>query len=764
MAEPLRIVGRPVPRIDGFEKVTGRARYAVDLAVPGMIHGALLRSPLPHARIRAIDTSKAKTLPGVVATLTRDDVGDLDPFYGPVIRDRPLIALDAVRYVGEPVVGVAALDAWTAWAALELIDVTYEEIPSILDMEAAMAPGAPLLHEDRPAARGFPPVEGNVCFHARFERGDVAAAFARAARIFEHTFTFPMVYHYAMEPHAVIASVDGPTITVWSSAQHPFLVRAELARVFGRSLEQVRVIVPYVGGGFGSKSYTKIEPLVVALARKAGRPVRVALSVTEACHTTRRHSARIVLRSAVDAEDHLVAREATIWLDTGAYADNGPRVAARAATRVLGAYKCPHVRVDALAVYTNSVPAGSFRSIGGPQATWAGEAQMTMMARALGRDPLEFRVRNLHRRGETIREGERPLDADLEDGLRRVAAAIGWDRAAPAGVGRGLALGITDAGAEPVAAAIVRLHHDGSASVHESSTEIGQGVRTVLAQIAAEELALPIDRVGIVASDTGSTPYDRSTGASRSTTLMGLAVQKACLDVRAQLAEIAAGHFGVTPADLAFEDGRIAVAGKGELTYPQAIRVFFGAAGGELIGRGYVRAGGADDRLRLLPLFWEVGWGAAEVAVDEETGMVRILRYASAADVGTAVNPALAEGQDEGAAVMGVGHTLYEALTSEGGQLLNANLIDYRVPLATDLPEEFHTILVQARNGPGAYDAKGMGEGAINPVAPAVAAGLAEACGVWITDLPLTPERVWRALRLRAHVPAIRIGEGGRGA
>ncbi|MGQ0571219.1 MAG: xanthine dehydrogenase family protein molybdopterin-binding subunit, partial [Armatimonadota bacterium] len=309
------------------------------------------------------------------------------------------------------------------------------------------------------------------------------------------------------------------------------------------------------------------------------------------------------------------------------------------------------------------------------------------------------------------------------------------------------AVGITDAGAEPVATAIVRLHHDGSATVHESSTEIGQGVRTILTQIAAEELALPLAHIGINSSDTASTPYDRSTGASRSTTLMGLAVQAACCDLREQLAEIASEALGSPALEFVCEDGRVMTREGEGLNYAEVVRAFFGSAGGDLIGRGYVRPATGGGRLRARPLFWEVGWGAAHVRVDEETGEVRLLRYVSAADVGCAINPRLAEGQDEGAAMMGIGHGLFEALHFEGGQLINGNLVDYRVPLVTDVPDAFETILVESGNGPGTYGAKGMGEGAINPVAPAIAAALARASGVRITDLPLTPERVWRALR-----------------
>ncbi len=339
----MRVVGRSIPRLDGIEKITGRARYTADLTVPGMLYGAVLRSPVPHARIQRIDATRALAIPGVVAVLTGNDVSDIDPFIGHVVRDRPLIALDRVRYVGEPVAAVAAIDELTAREAAALIEVEYDELPAVLDVEQALRPDSPNLHDH--------PKEHNICFHRRIERGDPETGFAQAAHVFEHRFTFPSVYQYAMEPHGAIATVDGSKITIWTSAQHPFLVRAEVAAIFGKTLEDVRVVVPYVGGGFGSKSYTKIDPLVVALARKAGRPVRVAQSVTESCLTSRRHAATVLLRTGVDAQGHLLGRTCTIWLDTGAYADNGPRVAAKAAMRVLGGYRCPNVRADACRLY-----------------------------------------------------------------------------------------------------------------------------------------------------------------------------------------------------------------------------------------------------------------------------------------------------------------------------------------------------------------------------------------------------------------------------
>jgi CO/xanthine dehydrogenase Mo-binding subunit len=766
----LRIVGTSVRRVDGRDKVTGRALYAGDLRIPGMLHGKVLRSPVAHARLVRVDARPAEALSGVVAVLTRDDLKDLDPFYGPILQDRPIVAMDKVRFAGEPVALVAAVDEAAADAALAAIQVEYAELPAATDIASALAPGAAPIHESLPSpvrAQDFsaanPDPARNICHHQRVEQGDVAAGLAEAHRVFEDFFTFPMIYHYAMEPHTVVAQVDGEGITVWASAQHPFVVRAELARMFRVPQSRVRFIVPYLGGGFGSKSYTKIEPLAVALARKARRPVRLALPVEGAMHTVRRHGARVRIVTGVSRDGRIVARECEVFLDTGAYADNGPDVAKRAAARVLGPYRSPHIRSDAYAVYTNTVSAGSMRAIGGPQALWACESQMDIIADAMGWDPVEFRRKNLLRRGERLAPRLKPMDADLAMGLGALADAIGWtagheSRVTGHGSGLatrdpgpatastpravGLACSIMNAGAYPLSSAIVRLHADGSASALVGSTEMGQGTRTVMCQLIAEELALSLDQVRVGGADTSVTPFDRSTGASRSTTVMGAAVQEAARDVRGQLLALATKLLDAPAGGARLAEGTVECGGR-RVPYGDLLARHFGMPGGELIGRGTVRPpdGGFEE-----PWFWEVGMGAAEAAVDRETGEVRVTRFVSVADVGRAVNPAQAHAQEEGTVVMGLGHTLFESLVYADGQIQNPNLIDYRVPRMDDVPAELESILIENADGPGPFGARGIGEAAILAVAPAVAGAVARATGVRIRDLPLTPERVWRAL------------------
>ena len=727
-----RYVGQNIPRVDGVEKVTGKAKFTGDLVIPGMLFGKILRSPYPHARIASIDASEAEAFPGVSAVLTSADISDTDPYY----NGRPIIAIQNARYVGEPVAAVAAEDEATAEEALSLIKVEYEELPSAVGLDAALRHGAPLIHENS---------KNNICSHERVERGNIEIGFAEAEEIFEDSFTFPMVYHYTMEPHSVIADFKEEGITVWASSQHPFQVRGDLARIFGVPLVRVRIVISYLGGGFGSKSYTKIEPLVVALARKARWPVRICLSVSESMLTVRRHAVRVRLKTGVKRDGTLVAREAEIYLDTGGYADNGPAVAIRAATRVLGPYRIPHIRTDAYAVYTNSGSAGSFRAIGAPQTIFAGESQMDIIASSLGIDPAELRLKNLLKKGEELRPKLRAIDADIASTLKKLVSASQWrKRSRKKNAAVGLALGATNAGATPISVAMVRLQADGSVIVLAGSTEMGQGVRTVLSQIVAEELSLSIDSIRVGGADTAVTPYDSSTGSSRSTTLMGLAVQAAARDLKKQLIEIGAQVFGARRSQVRVEDGGLCY-GESKLTYREALGRRFGGPGGELIGRGDV----GPEVTGSLPVFWEIGTASAELDVDRETGEISIRRYVSAADVGMAIHPAQCVGQEEGAAMMGIGHTMFEQMVYEGGQLVNPNLVDYRVPGFSDLPREFHSLLVENRDGPGPYGVRGMGEGGLVSVAPAIANALARGTGVRIFDLPLTPERVWRALNLK---------------
>jgi CO/xanthine dehydrogenase Mo-binding subunit len=727
-----KYVGHSVARVDGMEKVTGKAKFVGDLTVPGMLCGKILRSTFPHARIRSIDASRAEALPGVVAVLTAADIGDLNPIY----NGRPVIAMNKVRYIGEPVAAVAAEDLAVAEEALSLIHVDYEELPSAVGIETAIKPGAPLVHDDK---------AGNIGTHERVTRGNADEGFAQSDVIAEDHFTFPMVYHYAMEPHSAIAHYDENEITVWSSAQHPFQVRGDISKVFKVPTAKVRLIINYLGGGYGSKSYTKFEPLVVALARKAKRPVRICNSVGESMVTVRRHGARVRIKTGVKSDGTIVAREAEIYLDTGGYDDNGPQVTARSATRVLGPYWIPNIRTDAYQVYTNTGSAGSYRAIGAPQVIYAGESQIEILAAKLGMDPAELRAKNLLKKGQELRPGLKGIDANLASSLKTLVRESHWKKSLKkktAAVGMGCA--VTNAGATPVSVALIRIQSDGIANIAAGSTEMGQGVRTTLTQIAAEELTLPMEQFRMLGADTKVTPYDSSTGSSRSTTLMGTAVQKAARDLKQQFIQIGSQTMGVKPKQIQVADGAL-VCGESRLTFKEAFERRFGkGSGGEMIGRGEA---GPEITNNELPVFWEVGMGSAEVEIDHETGEVKLKKFISVADVGKAIHPEHCIAQEEGAAMQGIGHTFFEELIYDNGQLINPNLVDYRIPTFNEVPEEFHTVLVENGDGPGPFGVRGMAEGGILSVAPAVCNAIDRATGVRIKDLPLTPERVWRALR-----------------
>ncbi len=593
------VVNHSVPRGDGIAKVTGSAMYASDMVVDHMAWAKVLRSPFARAQILSIDASQAKRAPGVIDVLTGDTLAGLSPYYGHGVKDHPLLAIGQVRFVGEPVAAVIAEDELAAQEALGEILVEYGELTPILDVDSALAQGAPLVHEKDyadGAFRGFndfPGAAGNgICQAVHVEWGDADAALASAAHVVEGEFYFPMVYAYAMEPYVAIADYNPRgRLTVHSSAQHPFMVRHDLASVFGLPLNSVRVIVPYVGGGYGSKSYTKIEPLVAACSWKAGRPVKLQLSVEEAFLTTRGDDARVRIRTAVDAQGRLVARQATIHMNTGAYAENSPMVCRKASNRIIGPYRIPNVKIDCLAVYTNTVPASSYRGLGAAQVTFPGESQMEELAEKLGCDPVEFRLRNLAESGESIHPGMRPIDADLPGDVREAARLLHAGRPLAPGHGRSVCCSCSDAGAHPVTLAMVQVYADGSVSVLSGSTEIGQGSHTVLAQIAAEEMGIPFEKVRLVGGDTAVTLFERSTGASRTTTLMGRAVLEACREAIAQCKTMAADVLGV-PTDLLIEERGGVRCGDTRLTWFEILERYFQMEGCSIIGRAYLGKAG----------------------------------------------------------------------------------------------------------------------------------------------------------------------------
>jgi CO/xanthine dehydrogenase Mo-binding subunit len=764
-------VGTGVRRRDAHLKTTGGAQYTADVRLPGMLHAKVLRSPHAHAEVLRVDAARARALPGVHAVLTRDDLGGLDAVYGFFIKDQPVVAGDRVRYAGDVVAAVAAVDEATALRALELVDVEYAPLPHVPDVRAALAPGAPELF---PGAkpRGIVPPYGtgaagalwprkNVCYEFTYATGPgegttAEEVWASCDHVFEDSFVFSRMNHFHLEPFVTVADVKGERVEVWTSTQNPFPLRKEIARVLRCEENLVRVHVPFLGGGFGAKNNLRTEPVAILLSRAAGRPVRYCLTTEESFLTVSQHAAVLRVKSGVMADGTFVARESEILLDAGAYSDGSPLVAEKACYRIPGPYRWRLVDSSCECVMTTTTPAGPFRGFGATQATWASESQVDMIAHRLGIDPYELRRRNLKELGEPFMPGESGIDSDLLEGLDKVADALGYHgRERANGRGMGLAIGFKDGGGvNKPAQARVKVTATGEVFVNSACVEMGQGASTTLCQVAADVLGVPLDRVSFAQIDTDSSPFDQGTNASSGMVVMGTAVQRAAEQARQRILGFAADELGCTADELLLRDWAV-VRGNETVPLPGLIARVFGGTGYEFHGEGFFKAPTSPDAPLESPcVFWEIGWAGAEVEVDSETGRVRLLQLVASGDVGRAVNTLVCRGQDEGAAVMGLAQALFEEMRYEDGALLNGEALDYRVPMAEDLPPRFVSITQEQGHGPGPFGAKGAGEGAMVPVAAAIANAVQDATGVRVRQLPLSPARVWEALREAAGAAA----------
>ena len=763
-------IGKTFRRLDYETKVTGRAQYLADMSVPGMCHGKILRSPYPHARIIRIDTSKAQKVPGVMAVLTRDDIlhdEGIEPYYGPVFKDQTIVAVEKVRHVGDPVAAVAALTVDAAEEALKLIEVDYEELPAVLNVHDAIRQNPILVHEKvRIPESGFAdlaelkPIDGtNICTHFRLKRGDIDKGFAEADQIFEDTFTLPATQHCFLETHACIASVEpGGRIAVWATTQNPFVVRTQLANIFKVPVAKVRVIVPYLGGGYGGKVYPKVEPITVALAQKAGRPVRVVLSREEVFYTITKHAAVIRMKTGVKKDGTLTARECEIHLDTGAYAEIGPRVAKKSGYTAAGPYRIPNLKIDSYSVYTNKPPAGAFRGFGVSQSAWAVESQMDIIAAALKLDPLELRKQNGYNEGDKFVTDETLHAVGLKECLDEVARSIGWEGKSfksskvqgSTGTnlrrGKGLACMIKATITPSISCAVVKLNEDASLSIYAGTVEMGQGSETVLAQIAGKELGIPLQTIQVLGVDTDVVPYDLTTSSSRSTFHMGKAVQLAAQDIVRQLKRIVVKEYNVPEDKVSFAGGKIRLP-ETQLDYAEVMFKRFGMQGGTLVGEGQVKTSTKDEfGEKSTSAFWFLAAGAAEVEVDVDTGKFRLIKYATAVDVGKALNPLGCRQQLAGAAITGIGQAMFEEIAYDNGQLINPNLVDYVLPSLGDMPSVIDPICVEVPDRNGPFGAKGIGESALIPVAPAIANAIYDAVGVRVKDLPIKAEKIYLGL------------------
>lgn len=744
-----QIIGKSIWRLDGEKKVRGEALYTIDLKMEGMLHGRVLRSPLPHAKMTRIDTSKAEQLPGVLAVISRHDFpkdGPLLPFFGRRMKDKTVVAMDKVRYVGDVVAAVAAVDLATADAALRLIEVEYEELPLVWDPVAATKDDSPQLFTDLPG------IKNNICHHTSLKQGDIEQGFSESDIILEDTFTTPVAQHCHLEPHNSLAWFDEHgRLNVQTGTQTPFGVRKSLAEIFQMPEEKIRVMVPYLGGGYGAKSHLKLEHLAATLAWKAKRPVRIQSRREEVFLTVTKHASVVKMKTGAKKDGTLVARQAELYYDTGAYAENGPNVVHKATLTGTGPYRIPHVKIAGYCVLTNKPSAGAFRGYGVPQVALAYETHMDMLAERLGIDPVEIRLKNVLREGDRHPTGITMHSVGYPELLRKLGDEIqlgsGKKKRGKKKIGKAIACMIKASNTETQSEAKVQANRDGTFSIYSSTVEMGQGSETAMAQIAAEELAVPLRGMTFTPQrpDTDLTPFDSMTSASRSTFCMGNAVRRAAKDLRDKLTEFAAERMEISPHDLRAENGRVFAAGAPQRGYAhrELAKLYFGQKGMEL--HGYGCYGDEEDAKAVLP-FWLVGGCAVEVEVDTETGAVKLLRVVAGADAGKAINPLLCEGQIRGDATIGIGQALLEELKFIDGQPVNATFLHYSLPSFQDVPSKFPVILVEQPHKDGPFGAKGLGESALPGIPAAIACAVYDAVGVRIKDMPITPERVLRAL------------------
>jgi len=766
MSGPDSIVGARLPRLEAQGKINGAARYTDDLYRPFMLHGAILGSAYPHARILACDTAKAERLPGVEAVISAKDFPYLP--MGAIVKDETVLARNKVRYVGEPVAAVAAVDLAIALHALKLIEVEYEELPAVLDMDQALAPGAPIIHEDLP--KYFKIFDcrfgGNVLSEQSIIEGDVDAAFPTCDVVVEGEYRTQAQAHAYLEPSAALAEVDDrDKITIWSSHQSINRVQANVCEALGLPMAQVRVVTPRVGGGFGGKMEATVQPIAAALALKTKRPVKIVLSREDDFAMMRsRHPARIWMRTGARRDGTLVAREVKLILDGGAYSDDSPGVLAFGLYMARGPYRIANFRATGKLVYTNKLRASGFRGFGNPQVTFAGESQLDELAEKLAVDPIDLRLRNAIRTGDKWVGGQTVNSSGLAECLQKVRSRSDWDkrRRARSQSGATTLRGIGVAALSHICgvlgtSAIVRLAEDGSIVLNTGAVDIGQGADTALAQICAEALQVDIARINSVSPDTDASPYNWGTAASRVTYMAGRAVAAAAGALKQKMFDQAAAMLECSASDLELVRGgavRVAGTDKRVSFFEISLRAHYGI-GGPLIGEhSFVYDGEPFDLKRTTMVGFPFsnlgvhtfGAQAVEVEVDPDTGKITPLAAWLAHDVGRAINPLAVEGQIEGGFVQGLGYALCEELVWDAGRLTNPTMMDYKIPGTLDVPLQIESIIVEETEPSGPFGAKGVGEPGIVGVAPAIANALAAATGIRIKHLPLTAERVFTAL------------------
>ncbi|CUU60312.1 CO or xanthine dehydrogenase, Mo-binding subunit [Parafrankia irregularis] len=778
----MKVAGRRVDVGDARDRTIGRFPYLIDRVPAGCLHAVLVRSPHAHAHLRSVDVTAARATRGVVAVVTGEDLTRWQeqpdgpfPYYGPVLPDRPVLAIGRVRFAGEPVAAVIARDVDTAREAAATITVDYDVLPAVFTPDAAMAPDAPILHEHVPTrdVMTFPDLVlhtddgGNVCNHFRLRRGDVDAGFAASDHILSHEFRTPQQQHVPLEPHVTIATVRGDTVDIWTSAASPFTVRSQVAETLRLPESRVRVRVLNVGGAYGAKTYPRLEPLVAVLAWAVrGRPVRVELTRAEEFATVARHSSVVRIRTGFRSDGTLLARRVEVLWGAGAYADISPRTIKNGGYSSAGPYDIPNVSIDSYAVYTNTTPSGGFRGYAIPQVAWAYENHTDLIAEHLDLDPAELRHRVLLRPGDAFATGQTIEDFHLAALLDTACDRIGW-KPGPASArrvvvapgivrGKGVSTILKTTVTPSTSTVALKLDEDANLTVVCSTVEIGQGARTVLAQLAADATGVPLERVHVTYPDSAVTAWDQTTSSSRSTLMMGVAVERAGERLRGELARRAGALLGVPATAVDVRADRIRSGLGPGLSYAELISR--AKLGGVTVSEVHASDGGLDPETGqgvVTPHFYHAA-AAAEVEVDLETGTVRVVDLHVESYAGRVVHPTFAELQCEGNVAFGIGQALSEAMVwgGESGALLNDSLLDYRVPSVRDLPETFTVGMTEDPAGPDGARIHGLGETGSPAVPAAIGNAVAEALGTHIRELPLHPERVWKAAQAAAEPSA----------
>lgn len=768
------LIGASVPRVDAYEKVTGAAVFTDDFQFgPGLLYARIKRSPHPHALIKSIDTSQAKVLPGVKAVVTGDDFpGHIGLYLG----DRYIFCRDRVRYVGDPVVGVVAINEEIAEQALDLIEVEYELLEPVLDPEFGATPEAPLVHPDldkyEVANFIFPVPGSNLSNHFKIRKGDVEGTWPHCAAIVERTYRIPHVQHVPIEPHIAIARADQEgKITLWSSTQSPFAQRNLIAQALGISQSDVRVIGLYVGGGFGSKAGVTVEALAVAMATKVkGQPVKLRLTREEEFYTAFvRQGLVSKIKIGCDKNGELLAMENKLYWDAGAYTEYGVNVVRAGGYSSTGPYNIPNVKTDSLCVYTNHPVGGPMRGFGMPEVHAGVEQVIDELAHEFGLDPVEFRRINQVKAGDTILTGMKMHPIGLAQCLDKVAQAIEWGKKsapdAPAlrkRRGKGVAIAWKAPAMPPNAgsSAWVKLNEDGIVTVGLGGQDIGQGTFTVAAQMAAAALGVPMEWVRVAGPvDTQYSPYEWQTVASRLTWSMGNAIVAAARDARQQILDLVAEAWDENPDDLDIVNGNVisykteeAVSLKNIVIYGLPRPNDQGWRGGPIVGRGnfmptYVTGLDAETgQGERAVVHYTTGAQAVEVEVDLDTGQVQIIRAAAAFDVGKAINPEMVKAQMEGGMVQGISTALFESLQLKEGVLQNPSFVDYRIATSADVPPRIETFIVEVPQDDGPFGARGIGEHPMIPTIPAIANALYDAIGVRLGSPPFTAEKIYLAM------------------